>query len=397
MKGGVAPHLALFVLLCVATGAQGQQDSSPIRLSGSGFITLVAGQAFGGDPVQDSNGYKAPLYVADYAQAGIYEADLLTVRPDSRIGLQGSMHFGTNTSITGQIVSRGAHGGNINLEWLYASHNLSDKLTLQIGRKRLPLFYYSETQDVGFTYPWVHLPPQPYGWEIVNYNGINVLYRDQWGDWTSSLNFFGGNERRDDNPFWKIYNGRSTKTDSQWNNILGADLSVNRDWLELRGAYIQSEIQDRFEDPTVAPPYSYSPPADQKIYTVSLAIDYKNWMLRNEYMYINRAPIGETDFAQLLSVGYRFGKLLPMLTWANYKMALSPDSADPAVIDPTDIDPSSYEAHSTLALTLRYDLSAKSAIKIQLERWQDRGGPNYNAGVPYGNPRLFTLSYDCVF
>jgi hypothetical protein len=211
MKGGVAPHLALFVLLCVATGAQGQQDSSPIRLSGSGFITLVAGQAFGGDPVQDSNGYKAPLYVADYAQAGIYEADLLTVRPDSRIGLQGSMHFGTNTSITGQIVSRGAHGGNVNLEWLYASHNLSDKLTLQIGRKRLPLFYYSETQDVGFTYPWVHLPPQPYGWEIVNYNGINVLYRDQWGDWASSLNFFGGNERRDDNPFWKIYNGARPK------------------------------------------------------------------------------------------------------------------------------------------------------------------------------------------
>ena len=104
MKGGVAPHLALFVLLCVATGAQGQQDSSPIRLSGSGFITLVAGQAFGGDPVQDSNGYKAPLYVADYAQACIYEAELLTVRPDSRIGLQGSMHFGTNTYSTGQIV-----------------------------------------------------------------------------------------------------------------------------------------------------------------------------------------------------------------------------------------------------------------------------------------------------
>ena len=30
-------------------------------------------------------------------------------------------------------------------------------------------------------YPWVHLPGQVYGWEIVNYNGANLLYRDQWG------------------------------------------------------------------------------------------------------------------------------------------------------------------------------------------------------------------------
>lgn len=96
-------------------------------------------------------------------------------------------------------------------------------------------------------------------------------------------------------------------------------------------------------------------------------------------------------------MGYRFGKLMPVLTWANYKMALSSDSADPAVIDPSSIDPESFEAHSTLVFTLRYDLSAKSAIKVQLERWQDRGGPNYNGGVPYGNPRLLTLSYDRVF
>lgn len=397
MKLAISRQFLLCASLMLPSLVQAQQNDSGLRLVGSGFVTLVAGKVYGGDPVQDSNGYKAPLYVADYAQAGVYEANSFSMQPDSRVGLQGSVQFNANTSITGQVVSRGAHGGNVNLEWLYASHNLSDKLTLQIGRKRLPLFYYSETQDIGFTYPWVHLPPQPYGWEIVNYNGINAMIRDQWGDWAGSMNIFSGQETREDNPFWKLYNGRSTRTDSKWSQILGADLTLNRDWLELRGAYIQSNFQNRFEDPTVPEPYTYSPLAGQKIYTLSLAIDYKNWMLRNEYMYINRDAIGETDFAQLVSVGYRFGKLMPILTWANYKMALSPDSADPAVIDPSNIDPESFEAHSTLVFTLRYDLSAKSAIKVQLERWQDRGGPNYNGGVPYGNPRLLTLSYDRVF
>lgn len=383
--------------LCSLGGVAHAEQENGIRFSGSGFLTLAAGKVLGGDAEQDFNGYRAPLYVADYAQAGVYESGRISMRPDSRLGLQGMAQFGADTSITGQVVSRGAHGGKVNLEWLYGSHNLNDKLTLQLGRKRLPLFYYSETQDVGFSYPWAHLPPQPYGWEIVNYNGVNLLYRDQWGSWASSMNFFAGNETREDNPFWKIYNGRNTRTDSRWSRILGADLSLSRDWLELRGAYIQSNFQNRFEDPAQSPPYDYSPKAGQKIYTASLAIDYRNWLLRGEYMYMDRTSIGEEDYAQLLGVGYRIGKFLPMLSWANYRMKLSPGKADPALIDPAGIDPTSAEAHSTLALTLRYDLTASSALKLQVERWRDRGNPNFNGGVPYGNPRLLTVSYDLVF
>ena len=86
-----------------------------------------------------------------------------------------------------------------------------------------------------------------------------------------------------------------------------------------------------------------------------------------------------------------------MLSWANYKMKRSPDKADPSLVDPTSIDPTSFEAHSTVAFTVRYDLTANSAFKVQIERWKDRGGPNFNAGVAYGNPRLLTLSYDMVF
>jgi hypothetical protein len=165
-----------------ATAADGYPE-----FSASGFLTLAAGRTFGGDTAQDFNGYRAPIFVTDFAQGSVYERGAWSLKPDTKLGLQGRAKFGPRASLTGQVVSRGAVNGNVDLEWIYASYELNEKLTLQIGRKRLPLFYHSETQDVGFTFPWTHLPSQFYGWEIVNYNGGNLLYRDVWGDWATSV------------------------------------------------------------------------------------------------------------------------------------------------------------------------------------------------------------------
>ena len=378
------------------------QAGDAIEFSGSGFLTLAAGKVIKGEAAQDFNGYRAPMFVSDYGQGGIYENGGWTLKPDSKLGLQGTAAFNPQFSATGQVVARGTRNGRVNLEWLYGSYAIDDKFTFQFGRKRLPLFYYSETQDVGLTYPWVHLPPGQYGWEIVNYNGANLLYRDQWGGWSSSMNLFVGGDTRKDNPYQKIYNGKDTRTDSRWSNILGVDMTLTRDWFETRAAYIQSAIQDRFEDPATAPPYDYSQKLRQKIYALSFAIDHHNWVVRNEYLYMDRKQLGEEDYSFLLGVGYRIGNYLPMLTYNRYKMRLTPGLADAAVIDPTTVDPLTVEGWSTLAFSLRYDLTPTSALKLQIERWQDRNGPGFNIGasgssVPYGNARLLSISYDRVF
>lgn len=112
------------------------------------------------------------------------------MRTDDRAGVRSGA-----SRITGQAVTRGARNGKVNLEWIYLSHEVSDKLTVQLGRKRIPFFYYSDSQDVGLAYPWIHLPPQMYGWEVVNYNGVSLYYKDTWGTWTSALNVFTGGGR----------------------------------------------------------------------------------------------------------------------------------------------------------------------------------------------------------
>lgn len=351
-----------------------------VEFSGSGFMTLAAGKILGGTSHQGVSGYQCPCFISDYANAGIYENRGIDVGPDSRLGLQGTATFSKDLSATGQVVARGALDGQVDLEWVYGSYKLNNQVTLQLGRKRLPLFYYSESQDVGVSYPWVHLPPQLYGWEIVNYNGVNVLYQDQWGGWSSSLNVFAGDETKNEAGYWKIYHGRDVRTDSRWSNIRGVELGLSRNWFETRLVYLQSDTQSK----VLGVDADFSPKARQHIYGLSANIDHDNWVMRSEFLYIDRKQDYGTDRAQLLGVGYRIGKFLPMITHANYQQTTSADQ-------------NLAEGHSTTALSVRYDLNTSSAIKLQYDYWQDHSNPGYNAMTPYGSSRLLSLSYDMVF
>ena len=192
-----------------------------IEYSGSGFLTVAVGKMLGGTHANVED-YNCPCFISDYAQAGVYDGrSSLQWKPDSKLGLQGSASY-YNYSVTAQVVARGATG-TADLEWLYGSYNVNDKITLQVGRKRLPMFYYSDVQDLGIALPWTHLPPGPYGWEAVNYNGVNVRYQDRWNNWSAPANLLAGNESNKDSGYWKIYNGRQSQTSIKWSNIIGGD------------------------------------------------------------------------------------------------------------------------------------------------------------------------------
>jgi hypothetical protein len=375
-----------------------------VELSGSGFMTIAAGKMLGGSS-QNTNDYNCPCFAADYAQAGVYDGRSdLQWNPDSKLGLQGSASFDERRfSVTAQVVSRGAQQGAINLEWLYASYKINDMFTVQAGRKRLPMFYYSDSQDIGVALPWAHLPPQLYGWEAVNYNGMNLAYQDQWGDWTANASILAGSENRNESGYWKIYNGRMNRTNIKWNNIVGADLALSKDWLETRVVYIQSNNQTQNANGAWnATTQSYDPATiqtdfinafQQEILGVSANIDYNDWLLRSECIQITRPGNTWKDLAWIVGGGYHFGKWQPMVTWSVYK-AIAVGAGDP----------NGQEGHFTMAYTLRYDLTTSSDIKLQLDNQRDQSGPNWhpnsnfaNDTAPYGNAQLLTLAYDMVF
>ena len=395
---------AMILLGALAASDSYATEGSGVEYNGSGFMTIGVGKMLGGTRANVAD-YNCPCFAADYAQAGVYDGrGSLQVKPDSKLGVQGSASFDNRRySVTAQVVARGADKGNVGLEWLYGSYKLNDKVTIQGGRKRLPMFYYSDSQDIGVALPWAHLPPQLYGWEVVNYNGINLLYQDQWKDWSATMNLLAGNENRKESGYWKIYNGRQNRTDSKWSHIYGGDLTLSRDWLETRFVYIQSDTQTRNVNGTWDPltqTYTaaaiqpdFGPATRQRIFGLTLNVDYQNWLARTEFIQINRPGATWKDQAQIIAAGYHYGKWQPLLTWSNYRGV--------AVISMGG-DPNGQEAHATTSLTLRYDLSTSSDLKLQYDSQKDKSGPNWAVpavpgGTPYGNARLLTFTYDMVF
>lgn len=395
------PSIPVLALACSAVVCHAQAAAPvvapSVEFAGSGFLTLGVGKMLGGDRGRVSD-YETPAFIADYAQAGVYDGRSgLQWKPDSKLGLQGTAFLtGTGLSATAQVVARGARNGSVNLEWLYGGYALSDHTTLQFGRKRLPMFYYSDTQDIGFAMPWTHLPPQLYGWEAVNYNGINLLHQDQWGEWSATLNVLAGAESKKESGYWKIYNGRKNRTDIRWDNILGGDLTLSHGGFETRLVYIQSHTRKKnvtgtwdpatqTYDPARINP-DFTPPTRQRIHGIAFNIDRDNWLVRTEFIHIDRPGESWKDFSQIVGVGRRFGRWQLMATWSGYHANANFSAGG---------DPDGQEAHENRSLTLRYDLTPTSALKAQFDSQKEKGGPNWTSR--FGDSRLLTLAYDMVF
>lgn len=373
-------------------------EENGIEYSGSGFVTIAAGLMLSGTR-GNVGGYDCPCYVSDYAQGAIYDGRSgPQFAPDSKLGLQGSASFDDRRfSVTAQVVSRGTKDGNADLEWLYASYKLTNKVTLQAGRQRLPMFYYSDAQDIGFALPWTHLPTWLYGWQVVNYNGVKVSYEDQFSGWSANGNLFTGDEHLKNSGYWKVYgNGRESVTDVNWTNIVGGDLTLSRGWFESRVVYIQSKTQDQavsnsfdFANGTYSLAPTTAPVAKQKIYGLTLKADYLNWLVYGEFIHIDHPGLTYKDFAQNVAVGYRYGSWLPMVTWGHYKGMVVSEGVLP------NAPPSTANSQETYSLSLRYDLTTSSDLKLQYDITSDHSDPGFNPR--YGSSNLLTFAYDMVF
>jgi len=391
-----ACRMLMFLAAACAVPVVHGEPIGDLEFSGSGFLTVGVGKMLGGThaTVLDRN---CPCFIADYAQGAVYDGRSgLQWGQDSKLGLQGTATLpNANFSVTAQAVARGAHNGNIDLEWLYGSYQLTDNTVIQFGRKRLPMFYYSDIQDVGFALPWTHLPPQLYGWEMVNYNGVNIRHQARWGDWAATINALAGNENVSDSGYWEIYNGKRSRTRVKLNNIIGGDLTLARDWFETRLVYIQSGTQRESFTIWDDASQNYLPANDpglpgngtrQNIYGIALNMDPGDWIFRSELLYINRPGATYKDYAQLVGIGRRFGEWQLMATASHY--------GGEAVVA-NGGDPQGQENHTSRSLTLRYNLTQTSDIKMQLDSQKDQGGINW--APRYGEARLLTLSYDVVF
>ena len=308
-----------------------------IKLNGFGSVaigTVVEGEEF----------------LADYPKTGIYNNDL-SLDPDTTLGLQLSSYFTDKFSLIAQLAVHGASDYEPEIDWLYLNYYLTPELSVQAGRKRLPLYYYSDYFDVGYAYYWIRPPPDVYTWQITNYNGVSLLYETALGQWDANLNLYYGSEESEDNDLLSLLFDASV--DETWKNMIGIVGTMSNNWLELRLTHMHGLIDRKISGVSVINDI------EQQFLGVSVNFTFDSLLILSEFNNY-RQPENDVEYnAYLISFGYQIGKLTPHITRSSFKQEINVLGND--------------EQHYTTSVGLRWDVVDNIAVKVQYDDVVDEG------------------------
>ena len=207
-----------------------------------------------------------------------------------------------------------------NLEWAYLSWQSTDNLMMRVGRLRTPVYMYSESIDVGFSYPWLRLPDEVYSQvQLSNYEGADIVYNLPLSFATLSFQLAGGIAKNRD---YYIYD---EEFDIDYDNVFGSSVSLaTNDFGTFRVGYVEADIDtdisgsftDIFGNPDTASLLALD--KDKGKFT-SIGYQYDNgtWLTANEWTSRVIENDGSNSTASFyLMGGRRFGDFLAHVTYA---------------------------------------------------------------------------------
>jgi hypothetical protein len=151
------------------------------------------------------------------------------------LAIQASSDLSDGFSVTAQILSRGADDWDPKFEWAYVAYEANDNLRILAGRQRVPFYMFSDFLDVSYAYAWIAPPNGVYNVPFDTFDGIGAIYNSSLGEFDTTLHVIYGGNNSDIQAF-------GVDNTSDFNDIAGAALTVTRDWLTLRAAYLQAEM-----------------------------------------------------------------------------------------------------------------------------------------------------------
>jgi hypothetical protein len=268
------------------------------EVSFSGFASINAGKVLSGTGVPQY-GIDEPTFLADYPIVSAY-TDEISFEPETLFGLQINAPLGEGLSATAQIVARGANDFDAQFEWAYLTYELNENWSIQAGKKRLPLFYYSDFYDVGYAYVWMRAPADNYTWQIFNYNGINALYTGSIGDWSVTGNIYTGREDDKENKLLSDFFFKEPVREI-WKDIFGGVIQTSNDWLEIRATYMTYTNQRYISGEPAT--WNGKTERDGKFYGIAANADWGNFFVLSE---LNRLDLGGNLDTRMITFGYRW-------------------------------------------------------------------------------------------
>lgn len=306
----------------------------------------------------------------------------------SKVGVQMSFKIDDANSVVTQLVSRGDNEWDTKAEWVYFKHEFNNNLSMKMGRIRTPAYMLSEYLDIGYAVPWAQMPAETYTAlaPFSNMDGFDLTYSTDIGDNLINVQF--------------AY-GQSSSDSFELNDILALSSTLQADTWSVRAAYATSSL-DIVDSTTQTGIALYG--SDEltgitgTFASVGFTYDPGNIYFTTEYTQIEvDEEITDVDSAYA-TFGYRIGRWMPAITYA---MAESQDDKERTLQKAFDNNPTlapfvsvagleaaaaggnataqqviggiqAFQAGNNydtnrIGLSLRYDMTAGTAIKIQYD------------------------------
>lgn len=322
--------------------------------------------------------------------------------PASVFGLQVRADVSDKLSATAQLVGRGSEDYDADFEWAYMTYNLSDTTNISAGRLRMPLFKYSASLDIGYSYHWITPPNSVYGVDFNNIDGVRVDYSNYSGDWEYNVQFTTGKIQAD-----TTIGGEPAALEIK--NVVSLSTDITRDWFSARALYARGTVTavnpefTEFLDglrqfapiiPT-APGVADSLNAEDDTGTfveIALDVDKYDWFVGAEFTHtkVDDAVIAPND-SWYVTAGMRLGKFTPHITYEVDESEISDNQAAINKLPPTIStgDPvtdatwaalytgaqgviagQKYET-TTVTVGVRYDVEPGFALKTDVSWYSD--------------------------
>lgn len=299
----------------------------------------------GGSYIPDFYGYPG---ISETANAGL----------ESNIGLQFDYRVNDKVNVVTQLVAQGRNNYNVGAEWAYIGYQINDQLRFRAGRFALPTFMYSDTINVGQSYPWARLPREAYdGVPVSSFNGMDMLYRQPLGDWNLDA---------------QLLLGDSSTEYFQINNSVGANVSLSNGSFTARFGIIETRLNMDMAkySPAACSPVllaAFCDVSDEKttFSNAGVLFDDGQWFFAGEMAQLEINGWLSDWRGGYVSVGHYVGKLLPYVLWSKID-TYAAEECTPYLGLCTIND--NYGEQTTIALGAKYALSNTVSLKSQIDR-----------------------------
>ena len=316
-----------------------------------------------------------------------------TFNPNSLLGLQINVDITNKLAAVGQLVASGDNSnGNtpydVSSSWAFLRYDYNPSLQIETGRFRMPLFIYSPTQQVGYSYSWIFLPNEVYRMvPFQDMNGITALYHTPLGqsNWTLNLQpFYGATSSQ-----YTIYGANQAGNNLNYsegiltnfneNNISGLSVDIGTQNVTWHAAYTYLSLQTLNSSTVVSTD-------DVSFYDLGVKATLNNWQLTSEYAHRSVPDSIAELTGYYASVGYRWDKLLPSFTYAHLT---------------TDNEPSTeyLQDQDSFTLGINYYKNSRVMYKFSVSDVIPSGGDDVGlfTGDTQGNVIIYGAQANVIF